>query len=228
MNLKNLIPLSYLAAGSLQAAMLVTPTGLTNTTVTPPNNNTEFFSSTNLVNNSGLSGPADIGNYTTITHGSAGGTTAWTTDAPNGGSGDYHGGANPGADPRFTLTLDQSYSLTNFVYWGYHFGAANGNEAREFFLEFSTDGGSTFPASTTVSQPLDSHAFSSAVTLPLGGAFSANTVRVTLTDNHFGGGAAGGDRSGLGELKLIGDAIPEPTGALLAGLGSLMLLRRRR
>ena len=67
-----------------------------------------------------------------------------------------------------------------------------------------------------------------AATLSLGGSFNANAVQLEITDNHFGGISPGGDRIGLGEIKLIGDAIPEPSTGLLGGLALLGLLRRRR
>lgn len=212
---------SAITMGSAHAAVLITPTGLTNVSGV-----SEFFPAINIINNSGLSGAADIANYTTVTHAAAGAGSAWTTDDVPPAGGDYY--AQGGTAAIFTLTLDQTYALTDFVFWGYHFNAANGNEGREFTLSFSTDGGATFPTSTTVSNPLSTFAIDSASTLPLGGTFNANVVRLETTDNHFGGTAAGGDRIGLGETKFIGDAVPEPSGTLLAGLASLMLLRRRR
>jgi len=224
--MKALLPLSLLTlvTGSMNAAVLITPASLTNSSGV-----SEFFPAANLINDSGLSGAATIDNYSTITHANAGAGNAWTTDAPGGGTADYFAlGEAVAPTPVFTLGFDQSYTFTDLVFWGYHFGAANGNEVNAFTLEFSNDNGATFSSSTSVSQPLDAHAVSSAVTLPLGGAFTADTVRVSFTDNHFGGSAAGGDRGGLGEIKFIGDTIPEPSSALLAGLGSLALLRRRR
>lgn len=211
-----------ISAASLQAAVLVTPTGLTNTSGV-----SEFFTAINIVNDTGLSGAADIGNYTTITHGAAGGGNAWTTADPNGGGSDYFDAGSPGTLPVFTLSLGQSYPLTDLVFWGYHFGSANGNEGREFLLEFSTDGGGSFPTSTTVSNPLSTYAVANAATLSLSGTFDADTVRLSIPDNHFGGTAPGGDRVGLGEVKFV-SSIPEPSTALLGSLAGLLLLRRRR
>ena len=180
---------------SLHAAVLITPTSLTNESGV-----SEFFPAINMINDSGLSGAATIANYTTITHGNAGNTTAWTTDDPAPAGGDYY--AQGGTAATFTLLLGDSYDLTDFVFWGYHFGAANGNEGREFLLEFSTDGGSNYTSSTTVSNALDEHTASAADTLNLGGTFTADAVRLTITDNHFGGTPAGGDRIGLGEMEI--------------------------
>ncbi|MEJ6579702.1 MAG: PEP-CTERM sorting domain-containing protein [Akkermansiaceae bacterium] len=222
MKTKTIIALAAFTVGSAHAAVLITPTGLTNTSGV-----SEFFPAINIINNTGLSGAADIANYNTITHGAAGAGSAWTTNAPN-GAGDYFLATSPGTSAVFTLTLDQLYAVTDFVFWGYHFNAANGNEGREFTLSFSTDGGATFPTSTTISNPLSTYAVSAAATLSLGGSFNANAVQLEITDNHFEGTSPGGDRIGLGEAKFIGDAVPEPSSGLLGGLALLGLLRRRR
>ena len=221
MKTKTILALAALTVGSANAAVLITPTGLNNTSGV-----SEFFPAINIINNTGLSGAADIANYNTITHGNASATTAWTTIDPAPAGGDYY--AQGGTAAIFTLTLDQLYAVTDFVFWGYHFGAGNGNEGREFTLSFSTDGGATFPTSTSVSNPLSTFAVSGAATLSLGGTFNANALQLEITDNHFGGTAAGGDRIGLGEVKFIGDAVPEPSTVLLGGLSMLALLRRRR
>lgn len=214
------IGLFGLSACLSQAVILVTPTGLSNDSGV-----SEFFPLGNIIDNSGLSGPADFSNYITITHAAASGSTAWTTDAPN-GAGDYFLAGSEGTSAVVSFDLGSSYAVSDFVFWGYHFGAANGNESREFSLEFSNDGGGSFGAPVVVSNPLSTFAIGDAVTLPLGGTFDADTVRMTILDNHFGGTAPGGDRLGLGEVKFV--AVPEPSTSLLAGLAGLALLRRRR
>jgi hypothetical protein len=209
------------------AATLVTPTSASaSLTFTPPTPGIGFFPLGNIINNSGLSGAADAGNYTTITHAAASDTTAWTTDDPAPGGGDWFAEGN--APVAIVLGLDGAYTLTDFVFWGYHFGAGNGNEARAFTLDFSTDSGATYGPSVAIENTLGGHAVASAVTLPLGGVFTANTVRVTITDNQAGGGFAGGDRLGLGEVKFLGTVVPEPSVALLGALGALGMLNRRR
>lgn len=208
-----------LATGMASATVLITPGGATNTSGV-----TEFFSLANIANNSGLSGSATFENYNTITHANAGAGNAWTTNAPN-GTDDYFLSTSPGTPAVITLDLGAVYEVTDFVFWGYHFGSANGNEAREFSLEFSSDGGSSFGAPVTVSNPLSTYAAQNANTLSLGGTFAADTVRLTIDDNHFGGTAPGGDRLGLGEVKFV---VPEPSSILLSGLGALAFLRRRR
>lgn len=215
-----IVSLLGLSACVSHAVILVTPTSLSNDSGV-----SEFFALGNIIDNSGLSGPADFSNYATVTHAAASGTTAWTTNNPN-GAGDYFLAGNEGTAAIVSFNLGGSFEVSDFVFWGYHFGAANGNEAREFSFEFSNDGGGSFGAPVVVSNDLGTYAIGDAVTLPLGGNFTADTVRMTMADNHFGGAAAGGDRLGLGEVKFV--AIPEPSTSLLAGLAGLALLRRRR
>ena len=163
---------------------------------------TEFYPAANITNGSGLSGTPTGENYATITHSAASGSTAWTTDAPGGGSVDYFA-LNPATAPIpvFLLRFTEEHEFSDFIYWGYHFGNANGNEVKSFTLEFSTDGGSTFDSSVSLTSP--SITQSAATTLPLGGTFSANAIRLTLTDNWFED-YGGGDRAGLGEVRFLG------------------------
>lgn len=219
MTKKTLIAAAAISAGSASASVLITPAGVTNTSGV-----SEFFPLANIANNSGLSGSATFANYNTITHGGAGAGNAWTTDNPN-GSGDYFLSGSPGTPAIVTLDLGAVYEVTDFVFWGYHFGTPNGNESREFSLEFSTDGGGSFGAPVTISNPLSTYAVQNANTLSLGGAFAADTVRLTIDDNHFGGTAPGGDRLGLGEVKFV---VPEPSSMMLSSLTAFALLRRRR
>jgi hypothetical protein len=218
-----LILISGLAlAGSSGAATLITPSAISYT-----GTGVEFFSTeANLINSNGLSGTATLANYGTITHDAADAGNAWVTDDPGAAGGDYFSDSG-GATVVFELSLDQVYGLTDLVFWGYHFGGANSNEGREFRLEFSTDSGGSFGSPVVVSQTLGSHAVANAATLGLGGTYDADFVRLTVLDNHFGT-APGGDRVGLGELRFVGEAVPEPTAALLGGIGLIGLLRRRR
>jgi|GEM_PF-1103248 len=169
---------------------------------------TEFFPAINLTNGSGLTQIPTISNYRTTTHAAASGSTAWTTDAPGGGAADYFALSQASAPlPVFLLTFAKEHDFTDFIYWGYHFGNPNGNEAKSFTLEFSTDRGSTFPDSISLNAPAIS--LGNATTLPLDASYPANTIRLTLTDNWFEN-FGGGDRAGLGEIRFLGTTPIDP------------------
>ena len=184
-----------LIAGQLAQAALVNPTGVT------LNASSEFFPVGNLVDNSGLSGVVTDMNFASITHANASATTAWVTDDPAPGGGDYYAEDPPNPIPSLTFSLDQTYNLTHVLTWGYHFGATNGNEAKSITVEFSTDGGASFPTSTDITRTFSAAATD---TQSLGGEFMANAVRFLITDNFFED-AGGGDRVGLGEVKFLSD-----------------------
>ncbi len=171
---------------------------------------TEFFPAANVSNGSGLSQTPTLANYQNVTHAAANGSTAWTTNAPGGGSADYY---NFGPDPAFLFTFAETHEFTDLVYWGYHFGNPNGNEGKSFRLEFSSDGGASFGPPTEVTSPAIST--SSATTLSLGGMISGNTIRLTITDNWFEG-FGGGDRVGIGEFRFLGETPINPNPVISA------------
>ncbi len=199
---------SYFCAGAFIAFSLSANADLITPGSATLEASSEFFPAANIANDSGLSGAADEGNYTTITHAAASGSTAWTTDAPGGGAADYFAldrGLAP--LPVFTLSLDTVYRLTDLVFWGYHFNNPNGNESKTFMLEFSQDGGGTYPQMVTVSSPAITQGI--ATTMSFGGDFFANQIRMTVTDNWFEN-AGGGDRAGIGEVKFLGQVASDP------------------
>lgn len=175
---------------------------------------TEFYPAANLANGSGLSGIPDASNYATLSHSSANNSTAWTTDAPGGGSADYFA-LDPAAAPLPVLLFrfQELHDFTDFVYWGYHFGAPNGNEAKSFTLEFSDDGGKSFSDPLPLTSPIIGQ--DAATTLPLGATFSANSIRLTVTDNWFED-FGGGDRAGLGEVRFLGTTPVNPAPVIVA------------
>ncbi|MCA9084722.1 MAG: VCBS domain-containing protein [Planctomycetaceae bacterium] len=171
----------------IDSQLLLTPVGVT------VNVGTEFFPVGRLIDDSGLSGVADAMNYEEITHGTHNSTRSWVTDAilP-----DYF---PSGAVPKLTFDLGSQSLLTDIVIWGYH--PATGNQVKEFTLEFSTDGGITFGNAISLSKAITG---SQQETLSFGSEILADTVRMTITDNHFGTpDAPGGDRVGLGEVKFL-------------------------
>ena len=182
----------FLLPAALPASELLTPFSATLVT------GTQFFPAANVRNSSGLSQSPTIDNYQFVTHSAASGSTAWTTNAPGGGSADYF---NFGPAPVFLFTFEETHDFTDLVYWGYHFGNPNGNEGKSFRLEFSTDGGANFGPPTQVISPAIS--ISAATTLSFEGIISGNAIRLTITDNWFEG-FGGGDRVGIGEFRFVG------------------------
>ncbi|NWK54515.1 discoidin domain-containing protein [Verrucomicrobiaceae bacterium N1E253] len=201
------------------AAVLITPTGVTSIT-----DSSDLFKvgDGGLINNSLIGTPATLANYTTTTHVNVtSGSVGWVTADPAPAGGDYFGPGENNPNPVLTFALDQTYTLTDFVFWGY-FNGGTGNEAKAFTLEFSTTGTSgTFSGTTPLTQPT-AVGTGNPATLNFA-AVNANAVRITITDNQ-----GGIDRVGLGEVKFIGSAVPEPSSTALLGLGGLALILRRR
>ncbi|MCZ7635115.1 MAG: LamG domain-containing protein [Verrucomicrobia bacterium] len=180
------------AAGGVQ---LITPSGITQ----KAGDTLGGFPVANLINNSGFSTPPDAGNYATTSHTASGNTWVTATAAnPN-----YFTAGHPA--PQFDLTLGSLFDLSHLVVWGY---GGNNNEATDFTVEFSTDGGAPFTGSESVQTSALLGGNSEA--LEFTQKHTANAVRITMTNNGGGrgfGGAGTGDRVGLGEIKFLGTAV---------------------
>ncbi|MDG2125974.1 MAG: hypothetical protein P8J87_19905, partial [Verrucomicrobiales bacterium] len=188
-----------LGLATTHAQQLITPTGITQTA----GNALGGYAPENLVNSAGLSSEPTLANYPSVTN-AGGANNTWVTATasfPN-----YYNATNP--PPSFLLPLPSESTLTHLVLWGY---SGNNNEGSNFTLEFSTDGGTTFPSSTTVATSNLVSTASTALAFPA--SFDADTVRLTITDNAGGrgfSGAGSGDRVGLGEIRFIGAAAGDP------------------
>jgi len=182
----------------LAASEIITPASVTLQV------GTEFYPAANVRNGSGLSATPTLANYQTVTHAGANSSTAWTTNAPGGGSADYY---TFGPAPVFLLQFAETHNFSDLIYWGYHFNTPNGNEGKAFRLEFSENGGATFGASIEVIAPAISR--SASTTLDLGGNSSADAIRLTVIDNWFED-FGGGDRVGIGEFRFIGETPLNP------------------
>ena len=111
-------------------------------------------------------------------------------------------------DPVLTFTLPGTFDLTAAVLWGYHFGQLHNNEAKAFTTEFSSDGGTTWH---TPVQFDHGRSAAASETHAFGQTVRADTVRFTITDNHFGAaGIGGGDRVGIGEVRFLGAEVLDP------------------
>ena len=133
----------------------------------------------NLINGSGLSDTPTEANLDTVTH-SSGRMSAWVTQTQ--GDPSYFEDPSDHLDPQFTLTLDGPYSLSELVIWGY---GGNTNEASDFTVEFSTDGGNSYSAAAETVQTSglvgNDHA-----RLAFDVAHETNFVRLTITNNAKG------------------------------------------
>ena len=92
-----------------------------------------------LIDGSGLSATPTADNYASVTHAlsTSNDITHWVTDTsafPSNYFDHFNDGTN---DPQFKLTLAGTVRLTALVVWGID----NNNEASNFTVEFSADGG---------------------------------------------------------------------------------------
>ena len=177
-----------------QTFALVTLTGVVSSTGA-----TDLFPVGNLINNSGFSATPTESNYEMLLHAVADATTGWVTDQPGPIPSYYYDFEPP---PVLTFDLGSLQELNAMVVWGFllNQGESN-NEARSFTLEFSTDGGVIFGNALMLEHARTGGAQE---TLQFGQTVLADTVRVTITDNHLGtAGANGGGRVGLGEVKFL-------------------------
>ena len=182
-----------------RAVSLISPSGITQ----KAGDTLGGFPVANLINNSGFSTPPDASNFATTSHTASGNTWVTATAAnPN-----YFTAGHPA--PQFDLTLGGLFDLSHLVVWGY---GGNNNEATDFTVEFSADGGATFAGSENVQT--SALLGGNAEALGFMQKHSANAVRITMTNNGGGrgfGGAGTGDRVGLGEIKFLGTAqVVEP------------------
>jgi hypothetical protein len=147
-------------------------------------------------------------------------TLTWVTNAPNGGAGDYFSPV-PGIAPRFVFDLGSPVPLNEISVWGYSDGNGNGLISADLRFSDSTTFSGAVTSITGITQPVtprQSFSF---------GEVTAQYVELVPTDNLFGIAPPGGDRAGLGEVAFA-MPIPEPSTGLLALIGLVGLIRRKR
>ncbi|MCY4509128.1 MAG: fibronectin type III domain-containing protein, partial [Acidobacteria bacterium] len=167
----------------------------------------------NLIDGSGLSAPAAIGNFAAVTT-SARPADLWVS-ASSGSPNYFDGTSRP--RPVFELGLGREHDLRALVVWGV---GGDANEASEFEVEFSTDGGATYSggAETVRTEALLG---SGSARLGFNRPRRADHVRVTVTGNAAGSGHGGngGDRVGMSELRLVAETAPAAVWSLDAPSG---------
>ena len=180
------------------------------------------FAVGNLIDGVGLSETPTVDNLDSVTSGTSD-SHVWVTGSQ--GSPHYFSNSN-NPDPQFRLTLDGPHTLMALVVWGYQ-GSAN--EATDFTVEFSTDGGQSYVATETVqtSALLGAAGAAGAGRLEFDETHEANHVRLTITSNARvrGFSTVGGDRVGMSEIRFVATAEPTETASVAAANGSLVVLQ---
>jgi hypothetical protein len=164
--------------------------------ITSATTTTDFYPAGNLIQGIGV-GFTSEWPHNAIGEGAP---SAWVTNAPNGGTGDYFSPL-PTPSARMVFDLGVDVALAEVSFWGYANGNANG--ANLFSLRFATasDGPNGFGnsiaynpmfAPTQPILPRQSFAFDQTV--------FARYVEWVPLDNFFGINPPGGDRIGAGEI----------------------------
>ena len=120
--------------------------------------------------------------------------------------------------PQFDLFLGRTQSLMALAVWGL---AGSLDEATDFSVAFSTDGGVNFDLATEAVRTGALLGEQSEVLL-FDRVHDANAVRLTITENAHGRafpGSEGGDRVGLGEVRFLSGPHPVGTSHVLAPAG---------
>ena len=163
------------------------------TSTTSSTSGDDFFPITNVIANNSIT----RGNYSTLPDNSG----SWVTAARNGATGDYFDNLGD-PNPVLTFDLGETALLSEVAIWGYSLISAQNNDVKEFTLEFSIDGGATFSNPITLDKAKVSAA-NIVDTIGFDRTYAANFVRMTITDNHFSTGQAGGDRVGFDEIRFL-------------------------
>ena len=152
-------------------------------------------------------------------------THTWVTDST--ADADYFENSSPVV---LIFDLGSDVDIDEISTWGYETPTGNSrNSVRDFSLQFATDAEGNAGFGTSISYNPDffaddahpnreSNQFSEKV--------SARYVRMTITDNHYSNGNAGGDRVGLYEVAF--SVVPEPSSAMLLGLALAGISLRRK
>jgi hypothetical protein len=181
-----------------------------------------------------IGGEGLIGSYNKDTliddlpaHGVVRDDNSWVTKDRN-GSGDYFA---TGDKPFLTFKLDGRHALDRMVLWNY---AGDGNAAKNgvsaMTVDFSLTGDAgSFTGGVALNNIAVGSATEHAQVLSFGRQYSAQYVRLTLTDNFYDA-MGGGDRVGLSEVMF---SAPEPSSRwllviCLLGVGLFALRRKTR
>ena len=192
---------------------VITPTGVTLEDSSPYN---QVGSLTHIIDNSGLS--------------AAIGMTVDTSALPTVTEGDpdvsgYRLQMNNPINADFVFALTGTNSLSGILignYWEPAYGGQTQRGISTFGLQVSTDGGISYSANLQTVNPAQSTG--NIQYIDLGTTYTGVTnVKFNDVTNFYNDGS---DVMGLNEVRFT--VVPEPSAALLGGLGMLCLLHRRR
>ncbi|MFT6793062.1 MAG: hypothetical protein ACJAR1_001052 [Rubritalea sp.] len=214
--IRTILPLAAFAglAVTVNAAVVITPTGVTTTGTAIDGNRTMA----KTIDGSGMSGVGDI---LTQTHAIASGSDYYLSNT----------GASNITDVQYDFDLNGvgnvgSFNVGTVYLWNY--AASNGTEGRgigETDIFFSTDNGATY-SSTPVNVIFAAAANNTPIaaqTISFAAVSGVTDIRF-VSDNISG---AASNRSAIMEIR-FGEAVPEPSTTALLGLGGLALILRRR
>ncbi len=155
-------------------------------------------------------------------------------------SGTGFGGGPVDTQPFVTFDLGESVNLGEVQIWNYNEGTPNlttrGVDQLEILVGDSAGGPFTSVGIFNLNQAPGDDSVDFSQIFDLSGAGSAQFVRFDIISNHNGSNFRTGSLNnidfnfvGLSEVRFFeNNAVPEPTTAMLALLGSSLLLRRRR
>ena len=131
----------------------------------------------------------------------------------------------------FTITIPADVTL-NISSLFFNYGSVGGDTSPANFLVTTNVVGSSFTNNPATHTAATGPAFVSnnSVTMATSGltGISGRTVTFTFSDSSQGNNKTESIYSYIDNVTLTGTVIPEPSAALLGGLGMLALLRRRR
>lgn len=208
MNLKSILTTSLLMGASCLAAPAAIVVVNNVATTSLASNGTTI---NRIIDGSGLSSPLNDANKLTVTHtqGSGNGAIQYLSNNVN--------------NTTFTFNFTGGATIGEILIWNY---SQNTDRSLDAISNVEVDTGSGFNSIlTNFNLQTAAAAGFRAQSINLGGDISGVTaIRLTVSQGITGGTETAG---GFDEVAFA-NAIPEPSVALLGGLGALALLRRRR
>lgn len=132
----------------------------------------------------------------------------------------------------FTVTIPANVNI-KFTNLFFDYGKTGGDNSPANFLVTSNFAGGTFTPNTATHATVTTNVATS-VNMVMAGTFanilsaSPTVITFTLADSAAGNNNSTSMYTWIDNVTLTGEVIPEPASAMLAGLGGLLMLWRRR